>query len=229
MGVGYQGVFCLDNALGNYSMFVCDDDYISKDYIEECVKMLSDNPDIVSTYGTVCLIDENDNIIKRNETFVARENDYKDRIAKYIQVGSSNYIVSAFLDTNLYKEVIASHDKNRFCEDQLTMIKLLFFGKFKSSKKAVYHKLNNGCTKDIENLKRAFGLYDMTYDNFWEYLAETYKDSLFNDDFYNDKLSHEERKKLQEVSYKNIKLKYAKKEKTNLLKKICKMIKTKCG
>ena len=31
------------------------------------------------------------------------------------------------------------------------------------------------------------------------------------------------------IDTKNIKHKYAKKEKTNLLKKICKMIKTKCG
>ena len=100
-GIGYQGKFILENAIGEYHCGVCDDDYISENYVEECINILLNNKNIAFTYGTVNLIDENNDIITECPTFKTTENSFEKRVEDYINFGIKAYLSSLFTKTDL--------------------------------------------------------------------------------------------------------------------------------
>lgn len=202
-GTGFQGKFLLDNSTGEYFCGLCDDDYISENYVEECVNILLNNQNIAFTYGTVYLIDKNNNIEKRCNTFKTIKNSFEKRIRDYINFGIPAFLASMFFRTDLYRIITSEYKNNRFCEDQLTVLKGLYFGKAICSDKAIFYKLNNGCTKDLETLKKTYNLPDMTNENYWKYLSSEYIKSILYDDFYKD-MKMNDRMKALKASYEEI-------------------------
>lgn len=207
-GVGYQGKFLLENSLGEYYCGLCDDDYLSENYVKNCVNILIENPEISVTYGTVNLIDENNNIIKKCPTFKTLSEDFNERIKDYVSTGIDAFFASVFIKTDLCKIITSDYEKNRFCEDQLFVLKSLIYGKSVCSEKAIFYKLNNGCTKDLETLKHTFNLESMTTENFWYYLSKEYMNSILNDGIYVDKFSFDERLDFAITAYEAVKTKF---------------------
>lgn len=180
IGIGANAKFLLNQATGEYSCVLNDDDYLSDNYVEECLNAIVQN-DVLCSFATVLLIDEDNNIQQQADTFIAIQEDSSDRVAQYFKNGFNNFIFSAFTKTEIYKKCYVDYDKDRFCEDQIGVIKFLCEGKFVSIKEANYYKLNNGCTKDLETLKRTF---NMTNENFFHQLIQTHIDAILTDDYY---------------------------------------------
>lgn len=204
-GIGFQGKFLLENSIGEYYCGLCDDDYISENYIEECMNILLNNEDILVTYGTVKIIDEENKVIKTCPTFKSIEENSGDRIRDYAISGVESQFASTFMRTDLCKMITKDYDKNRFCEDQLFVVKGLALGKSICSDKTFYYKLNNGCSKDLEAIKNTFNMKDMTKQNYWYYLAKTYMDSILNDEVFIEKFTLDERLDMAIKAYETIK------------------------
>ena len=71
------------------------------------------------------------------------------------------------------------------------------------SYRIIIYKLNNGCTKDLETLKKTYNLPDMTNENYWKYLSSEYIKSILYDDFYKD-MKMNDRMKALKASYEEI-------------------------
>lgn len=203
MGMDFQGNFIINAANGVYWSGVCDDDWIDENYIEECMNILQNNNDIDFTYGTVKIYDENYSLIKTCKTCVFDQDDYSERMCSYMHSGIDNAVASVFMRTDKIKSA-SEYNGHRFCEDQIILLKYLFNGKGICSNQTYYHKLNNGCTKNLKTLKKTYNMPRMTQYNFWKYLSRCHCDAILNDDFYIKRLSLKERKLLAKKIAKEI-------------------------
>ena len=111
------------------------------------------------------------------------------------------------------------------------VIKGLILGKSLCSDKAFFYKMNNGCTKDLETLKRTYNLQKLNLENFWYYLSKAYMDCILNDEIFVDKFTYDERLDFAIDAYETIKAKFKlppqKAEKKKLYQKIIDKIKGK--
>lgn len=196
IGLQQNTQFLVNQSSSDYTSIICDDDWISSNYSEKIIKLFKANEDCLIVSPTTWLYKEDYSIYKKCDTINFIQDFPHERMSHYIKYGVNNLVANVCYKTPLliksFKNV-----KKRFCEDQLIILKMLYLGKCLSSQDVIYHKLNNGCTKDLEALKRNWNLpEEITHQNYWEYLAREYMDSVLYDEFYNDKLSEYDKIKL---------------------------------
>ena len=192
LGLDKNGEFVLKASNGVYVFYLNDDDWVSENYIEEAVKVLDSNSDAIGVNGTINLHDENNMLLFEGCAYSMDEDDYISRCVKYATQASKYYIATGVFRADAFKSIQAFNEY-RFCEDQLFIMKLIYLGKMIIVPDMIFHKTANGCTKDLETLKEYFKLPDMTYENYWYYLAREYMSSVLYDKPYNEKLSKNER------------------------------------
>jgi glycosyltransferase involved in cell wall biosynthesis len=180
-----------DNASGKYHIFLADDDWLSENYIEECVNTL-ENTDYSIAFGKMKFYDTDYSFIKSCPQVEFKENDSEYRIEKYCKTAIYSCLSYGVVKTQVLKEMM-QHTHVRLGEDWLHMIKILFFGKGKYLSNISYNALNNGSSKDINSLKKAFNLPHLTQDNFWQFMAENIVESILYDDFYQTRLDKSDR------------------------------------
>lgn len=219
IGTFKNGLFLVNQSTSDYTSIICDDDWVSNNYAEEIIKLFKANEDSLIVAPTTWLYNEDYSIYKKCDTINFIQDFPHERMSHYIKYGVNNLVANVCYKTPLliksFKNV-----KKRFCEDQLIILKMLYLGKCLSSQDVIYHKLNNGCTKDLEALKRNWNLpEEITHQNYWEYLAREYMDSILYDEFYNDKLSEYDKIKLAIILYETTKEHYNPKPVPNKKKK----------
>lgn len=203
IGVHENGRFLRDNVKTRYALLFCDDDWISENFIEEAVKVINKRQNFTSISSTVYLYDENYNIMDKGIADGILSNSYTKRMCAYANTINKLKITSFFVDMESSK-ICSEFPLNSYCGDQLYSLKLLFLGKMPILKNAIYHKVHNGCTKDLETLTKSFNLEGFTNENYPYKLAQTQANFIMEDEFFKSRLSERKRKKLARAVYKSV-------------------------
>ncbi len=191
IGMARNGEFLLNNARGEYYLWCMDDDWISANFINVAIDFLIKNKDYSIVFGNMNVYNKDYILIKKCIQFSFDEVNYEERLLKYTQTAIISSLSFGLLKTELMKNAYTS--KMRLPEDWIFMMKTLSDGKGKYIPNISYNALNNGSSQNIESLKIAFNLPNLTQDNFWNIMSENIVESIIFDDFYQDKLSKEER------------------------------------
>lgn len=206
IGMGANGQYLLDNVVGEYYFTMGDDDWISENFIEECMKIFISNPNAVLACGLTQLIKEDGSITKldiRTAKSMLQDN-YMDRIKFYYHqlYCSMSHGVRKVSDIKKMDK-----GKSRICEDWIEITKYIFLGKFYIVNNCTYHKMYNGPTSSIENIKEYFNLSPtLSVSEVQDIFTEASRDAILNDEFYHRHLSKKERKKLALLVYYSLKL-----------------------
>lgn len=190
LGMGSNGEFVLNSANGEYFMWCMDDDWLSLNYIEESIKFLLNHLDYVIAYGEMNFYNIDYSIARRCKQHAFTENCDTSRVLKYCATAMSSSLSFGLTTTKLMRKVFIN--KMRLPADWIVMIKLLYEGKGVFIENISYNALNNGSSKNIESLKIAFNLPNLTQDNFWNVMAENIIEAVIFDDFFQEKISKEE-------------------------------------
>jgi len=184
--------YLLEKAKGKYHIYLADDDWLSEMYIEQCVDFLENHNDYSIVFGNMIFYDADYKFVRRCPQVDFNENAYEERIAKYCLTGIMSLLSYGLTRTDLVKTTLENHT-HRLPEDWIYMIKILFHGKGHYINTISYNALNNGASRNIEGLRKHYNLPHLTHDNFWHLMSEYIVDSIIFDQFYQDKLSKEEK------------------------------------
>ena len=201
IGLYENGIFLLNQIKSKYYLSLCDDDWVSENFIEEAVKSLQCE-NIACMSSNTILYDKDYKIIQNCNTNNICQSLYIERMKKYPEAIWDLKLCCCVMNTKYIKEILKD-TKTRFCEDQIIGLKFLYLGKMPVLKNATYHKLHNGCTKDLDTLKSTFNLNDFTPENYPYKLAQCLKDAIINDEFFKTRLNEDERKNVAKEVYKN--------------------------
>lgn len=203
IGVHENGRFLRDKVKTRYALLFCDDDWISENFIEETVKVINKKQDFTSISSTVYLYDENYNIIDKGIVDSILSNSYTKRMCAHANTINRLKITSFFVDMDSSR-LCSDFPLDSYCGDILYSLRLLFLGKMPILKNAIYHKVHNGCTKDLETLTKTFNLEGFTHENYPYKLAQTQADFIINDEFFKQRLNKKKRLKLAKAVYKSV-------------------------
>lgn len=203
IGIYNNGKFLAEQAKTKYALFICDDDWISENYIEEAVELINKNVPFASISSISSLYDEKYNLFEKCYAKSIMSNSYTKRMCAYATVINSLRTTCSLIDMDVYRQV-SGFPVDCYCGDQLFVLKLLFMGKMPILKNAIYHKVLNGCTKDLETLTKSFNLEGYTPENYPYKLAQIQANFIMEDGFFKSRLSERKRKKLARAVYKSV-------------------------
>ncbi len=189
-GKNYEYVF--KNASGKYHIYLADDDWLSENYIEECVEFLEQNEGYAIAFGQMNFYNLDYSILRKCYQVSFDESAREDRIKKYCLTAINSSLSYGVVRIEEAKYMIQNLAE-RLPEDWIYMIKILFYGKGKYLSSISYNALNNGTSKNIDGLKKAFNLPNLTQDNFWQIMSENIVESILYDEFYQTRLEKSER------------------------------------
>ncbi|MCT7489216.1 glycosyltransferase [Aliarcobacter cryaerophilus] len=183
--------YLLENANGKYHIYLADDDWLSENYISECINIL-ENSDYSIVFGNMKFYKTDYSFIRACPQVSFDENCEVKRIEKYCKTAIQSCLSYGLVRTELVKNTI-QNTKPRLPEDWIYMIKILHFGKGKYLDTISYNALNNGASKNIEGLQKFFDLPHLNEKNFWSLMAENIVESILYDEFYQTRLEKNER------------------------------------
>jgi glycosyltransferase involved in cell wall biosynthesis len=183
--------YLLENATGKYHIYLADDDWLSENYIFECVNIL-ENSDYSIVFGDMKFYDTDYSFIRTCPQVSFEEDSANERMKKYSLTAINSCLSYGLVRTSLVKNTI-KNTQPRLPEDWIYMIKILFSGKGKYLPQISYNALNNGASKSIEGLRKFFNLPHLNDNNFWNLMAENIIESILYDDFYQTRLDKSER------------------------------------
>ena len=130
-GAGNNFKFVLEQATGEYFMWLGDDDYISKDFILKCGSELINNSELILVSGTSRLFIERHDIYRETRQEDFGENNKFKRFYKYYKTVSDNSIFYSLIRReNLTK--VSIKNNNALAQDWFMVASLLIQGKHKS-------------------------------------------------------------------------------------------------
>lgn len=203
IGMGANGQYLIDNVVGEYYFTMGDDDWLSENFIEECMNVFLAQPDCSLVCGQVKLYDENYNPAEHNcHAEHMNQDDYIARIEFYYEQ------LWSFLSYGIRKvSDLKKMDKTewRSCGDWIDTTKFIFLGKFYVLDSCEYNKLWTGMTGSLDSIKEGFNLpKNLTFNGLMEMYAQICRDAVLNDDFFKENLSKKERIKLARIIYNGI-------------------------
>lgn len=199
IGITANGRFIESNAIGEYYTCLTDDDWLSENFVEECMKVMLNNPDCTIASGYVINYDENYNVHKESCFLSIDQDNYIDRFKVYY---AQPWLFGTYGIRRVSDIKRAAEFKDRICEDWAYTSKFLFMGKFYILDNCVYHKLWTGMTATLDGIKEYFNLPEKTNQNdLLKLCAKACEDSILKDKLYNNELSDQERQKLAKLVY----------------------------
>lgn len=190
-GPQFNYKYVLENANGKYHMFLADDDWLSENYILECVNIL-ENSDFSIVFGDMKFYGIDYSFLKTCPQVSFEEDNASERMEKYCKTAIQSCLSYGLVRLEDVKSLL-QNDIPRLPEDWIYMLKILYIGKGKYLPNISYNALNNGSSKDIEGLRKAFNLPHLTQDNFWQIMSENIVESILYDEFYQTRLDKNER------------------------------------
>jgi glycosyltransferase involved in cell wall biosynthesis len=194
IGVYKNIAFLIEKANGKYTLTISDDDWIDLNYIEETLRMLENNPDCCIAVGRFRQYNDDYSVLTDKCFHHDITGDYPNRLFDYLD----NCMVYAFagplVRTENYK-ICQCYilRNNNFCGDQINYCELLYFGTLMINKNTVFHKLQNGHTKDFETVKKSYNLDSVdTYDDLVKLRNYTVMEALLYDGFLKKYMSKKE-------------------------------------
>lgn len=154
VGAGMSRRIGVENVIGDYTLMLDSDDYLSKDCLSTLISYTKYNADIIIPG---CIIeDENYNIIKiKKSTFKIEENENKFKPNKE---DTKRFLNCMLVNSKLWNKVVYSD--RRFIEDTPTLYKLLFFAnKVVNIPYAGYHYVQNNTSLCHTSSKLKHAIY----------------------------------------------------------------------
>lgn len=183
--------YLLENATGQYHIYLADDDWLSENYIFECVNIL-ENSDFSIVFGDMKFYGIDYSFLRACPQVSFEDDNANERIKKYCLTAIGSCLSYGLVKTELVKHTL-QNTQPRLPEDWIYMIKILFSGKGKYLPQISYNALNNGASKNIEGLRKFFNLPHLNEKNFWSLMAENIVESILYDEFYQTRLEKSER------------------------------------
>jgi glycosyltransferase involved in cell wall biosynthesis len=144
----------LSHATGNYFMWLGDDDWIDKAYIDQCLKILRERPE----YSLACGIAKyyiNRKLSHRGEKLNLRQDRSYLRVLLYYAKLSGN---GAFYGLMKKAELDRFSLQNVMGSDWLIIAAIAFLGKFKTLESVSIHRSLGGSTASFEKMALRLGL-----------------------------------------------------------------------
>lgn len=137
-GIEFNFCFVRDNSIGDYFMWLCDDDWISPDYIEECLKAFLADPD--TTLATGITVSHRPAIQITDKTPFARVKHY------FTNFEYTNVMIFSLMRG----EKARSHEfkKKVYGADWIWVADFLYMGKLYICNNAKMYISNNGISKN---------------------------------------------------------------------------------
>lgn len=186
IGMARNGEFVLHKATGEYYMWCMDDDWISENFIKESIDFLLKNPFYSIVFGNMNFYNLDYSLVRKCPQISFDDEYAEERMLKYCKTAISSSLSFGLTKTILMQEAYTTN--MRLPEDWIFMMKTIFLGKGKFLPNISYNALNNGSSKDIDGLRKAFNLPYLTHDNFWQIMSENIVESILYDDFYQTRL-----------------------------------------
>lgn len=197
MGAIANYSFVFSKVQGEYFMWCMDDDWLSENYIEECLNFLLEHPDYSIAFGNGFFYDKDYNLVRKDLRKSFEEDSYIERMKKYSRWAIKFCLSLGVTKTDLYKSIYET--TYRFPEDWIWFNKTLFAGKGKYLKNITYHALNNGASRNIDSIKVLYNMPDLNGENYWETIAKSMSDVILHDDFFVQRLEESKRQELATI------------------------------
>lgn len=200
LGIIGNWKFVEQHSTGEYITGISDDDWISENFIEECIKFFLEHPDYTFVSGYEKLYDDDYNLMQNIVAESMEQDSYFDRIESYYKQIWSLSLPGIRKMSDLDK---IGYVKDRFGEDWIRFTETVFLGKAKILDNCSYNKLFNGSTRELKDIIELNNLpKDLTFNGLIQLHAETCRDAILHGEFYKERLSEEERIKLAKFNYK---------------------------
>ena len=186
IGMAQNCYFIINKAIGDYFIWCLDDDWLSKNYIEESLKVILKDPGCSIVFGNMNFYNTEYQLIKKCPQVHIEQSCYVERMLTYCSTAISSSLTCGLVSTKTMREVYTNNA--RLPEDWIFMMKILFLGKGRYLPSVSYNALNNGVSKNIESLKKGFNLPLLNEENFWDVMNIYIFDSILHDDFYTTRL-----------------------------------------
>lgn len=180
--------FLIEKVKGDFIVWLCDDDWLDKDYVEKCIKFLVKNPDYSFVSPRTILYKPNKKKIKTCDFINLESKNIESRLASFIKKFPFADIATGVFRKKIIDEMFKTDNtfyKNRYGEDSIFIIKYLFAGKGKIINSTHHNKRENGYTRDFYNTpKDVFDTTGITLENWDTKLGEIFIESIINDNYY---------------------------------------------
>ena len=154
--------FVLNEAQGEYFMWLADDDWIDKDFVEKCFNFLENNLDFSICSG-VCVYQDFGVVINRNTSISSTSsNKYLRSVGYYYNVSLNGYMYG-LIRKNLLDQ-IDFFDEVGF--DWEIVGSLFFMGKIKILETTSHYISKGGVSNHLSTLSNQFGKSNSIFKNF---------------------------------------------------------------
>lgn len=149
-GFNFNSSFVLSKSTGLYFMWLCDDDWIDKNYIEYCYEYLEKNKDYVLVCGTTKFYNGSEYLFDGVKINVEDEDNTKRLLSFYTQqLGSTNLPNYGLIR----REFLLNHElKNIIGHDNIIFANIAYTGKFKTLDNIYFHRRLGGISISLENI-----------------------------------------------------------------------------
>lgn len=155
--------FVLEKAMGEYFMWLADDDWIDANYIEECIYFLSNNSDYNLACGKCAYHDIAGNLIDKIKMPSIISSNPVNRVIDYYKHVKLNGYFYGLRKTSLSKTFSL---QNKMAFDWLYLAAIIYRGKSKVFESTLMHITAGGMSNDATEMNRNMGANNFFTRNF---------------------------------------------------------------
>ena len=201
--------FLLDRVIGEYFIFLNDDDWLDLDYVEKCIEYLHNKPDYAMVSpSTILYSNRVTNMDKQHgvKCLVAQLNSnsiYK-RMCEYIKLQDRIEMSTGCFRTSILREIKAAEGQyiiDRYNEDIILIMKFLVKGKCKMLSKTHLNKREGGYSRDLATCHKVYTTQDVTMKNLAKKRCLIFSDAVANDKYFSAVLGEKKAQKLSRQIY----------------------------
>ena len=182
IGINPNFNFALENTNGKYFMWLCDDDWIDRDYVEACLKTLIANKEYILVTGKTKFYWENKFSHDGVRIDLLCNNGTKRWMSFYLSVlGSGNPPNFGLIELSRLRNFKMP---NVLGCDYILFSKIAYLGKIKTLENICIHRRLGGMSETMENMAVSFSLpnFDRKF-GFISLWINIFKDLLFDSSF----------------------------------------------
>src|SRR5574344_1830027 len=178
---------------GEYFVWLCDDDWLDLNYVEEGIKFLQKHKNYTYVSPRTVLCDDSGKKIRNCKAMRFNQDNPKFRILNFIKNMFLTDDVSGVFRREVTDWMLAHDDapfKYRYAEDVTFMLKFLAVGKGAIIKSSHYNKTEGGGTRELAcRSNEIFDSRGITLENIHEKLADIFAKNISEDKIFVEYLS----------------------------------------
>lgn len=153
LGMTQNFIFVQEKAKGEFFMWLSDDDWLEKDYISKCLKVLMENKDYSLACGKTKFY-KDDSLLDKEDVLNITDNKPQERVLNYYKGVKSNVILYGLMPIGVVRN---STYKNTFGADLLLSAQVVFQGKVLTLDDTFFYYSEGGISNNSEKLAQYYG------------------------------------------------------------------------